>query len=58
MEMEKEKPGSFSEFVWHFEPTSENERLLASGKHLKSHMRSDFVTKASYSTVICVCLVL
>eukprot|EP00050_Salpingoeca_kvevrii_P016064 m.52266 g.52266 ORF g.52266 m.52266 type:complete len:219 (+) comp6681_c0_seq1:346-1002(+) len=47
LEMEQSAAGAFSRFVWDAVPMSHNERYLASGKHLKSHMRSDFKTKAS-----------
>ncbi|EGD77741.1 hypothetical protein PTSG_12801 [Salpingoeca rosetta] len=46
-EMEQQRAGSFSDYVWRFKPAHDKERLLASGQLLSSHMRTDFKTKAA-----------
>ena len=48
--LEENYPGGFVAFVWqHGEPKREEERLIHGGKHLSSHMRSDYKTKAEVS---------
>src|SRR4051812_30105181 len=45
-----EKPMAFSDFVWSYAPSSDEERLIASGRWPKSHMRTDFKTKSADRT--------
>eukprot|EP01013_Petalomonas_cantuscygni_P030201 TRINITY_DN5613_c0_g1_i2.p1 TRINITY_DN5613_c0_g1~~TRINITY_DN5613_c0_g1_i2.p1 ORF type:complete len:348 (+),score=27.85 TRINITY_DN5613_c0_g1_i2:77-1120(+) len=47
-DMEQKEPGSFVEFVWSLRPSSESELYLSPfASPVKTHMRTDFQTKAS-----------